>query len=160
MHKKTYEIMKNLGYPQTLIEVVETGIAEVKEKEQFLDTWFTTMGTPEMAIAQIKTLEIKKSKVKEPEINNKELITSLVKKCKRSLDALARKGIVAKILFHGKKWKIESETYHPGIKQLYNACHKHFDTWAKQGTRVIFEFDGTTNWYIITAKKSDQPDLD
>jgi len=155
MDKKTLKIIQNLGYTEDLIKNLRKEISGGSINKKAI-TLLEEIGTPEAAINQIKNIELK---VSEKSSTNKELIESLLKKCRRSLDAFARKAVPARIIFRNKGWVIEAEALHPAIKKLHSTCHKYFDAWAAKGLAVVFQFDSTANWIIITKKKSDQPDL-
>jgi hypothetical protein len=153
MHKKTYSIIKNLGFSDEVIKSIKLKQKNTKRK---LISSLKNLGVPDSALKQIKLLE--KFPVKKPsECTNADLIKSLVKRCKRSLDAFANKGVRAKIVFSDNSWTIYSSDYSKEIEKLHSVCKNYFDEWSARGMTASFYFDSTSSWKIIVAKKTDLP---
>ena len=152
MHKRTHQIIKNLGYDEKIIGQVQ----KKKKINRKTLAYLKDLGLPSMAIKQIKFLENypAKSLLNKP---NKELIESLVKKCRRSLDAFANKGLSAKIVFEEGSWAIYSDDYSKPVEKLHIVCKPYFDEWSAAKTEVTFVFDGSDSWKIVTKKESDLP---
>lgn len=153
--------MQNLGYTEEMISTIEketkTGVFYIK-----LTNALEKLGTPDNAIKLIKVIEAtakKKKQVKAKKRKNKELIEGLIKKCRRSLDAFARKGVQARIIFSRRQWVIEAPEYHPAIKHLHDVCKYHFDDWAEKGVIAVFQFNGSDTWQVITKREEDSPDI-
>jgi len=151
MHKRTYQIIKNLGYTDKVINQLKKRKTESRNTFTFLKK----IGIPELAIKQIKFLENYPNKNMDS-LTNKELIESLIKKCRRSLEAFASKGIQARIVFNDSDWVIYSDDYRKEIEKLHQVCKPYFDEWSAYNINVIFAFDGA-NWKVITKKESDLP---
>lgn len=152
MHNRTYEIIKNLGYDEKVLE-------KTKRKSGFNRKTLAQLkklGLPELALKQIKFFENYPTK-KLSNKTNKELIQSLIKKCKRSLDAFANKNIEAKIVFEDNDWTFYSSVYNKAISKLYVICKPYFDEWSEFDIEVTFLFDGSSSWKVITTKESDLP---
>lgn len=156
MQRESSQIIKNLGYPYEFVSNIEkenkTGI-QAKTINYLKD-----LGIPDSALKQIKSIEIKAAKEKirqDKKRKNKELLDALLKKCRRSLDAFARKGVQARIVFLKKDWIIEAPEYHPAIQHLHEVCKNNFDEYAAKGLVVTFQFTGSENWQIITKTKEE-----
>lgn len=151
MHKKTYTIIKNLGFGDEVIKNFK--------KEPGLDknllAELKKLGIPDAALKQIKSLENKTSE--KPNLTNKELIRILLKRCKRSLDAFASRKHLAKIIFAKNNWTIYSDMYSKEIEKLHIVCKPYFDKLAECGINVILLFEGTDSWKIVVDKKTDLP---
>jgi len=154
MHKKTSEIIKNLGFTQRILDEIKEKLKNPVTKKTL--NYFTDLGVPKLALKQIKYFE-ETPEPEKPKQSNKELIETLVKKCRRSFNAFAKKQVKAKIVFKNNKWLLYSTSYNKNIQRLHEVCKIHFDDWADQGVVVSFTFNGTTSWKISALKKSDLP---
>lgn len=163
MQKESHQIMQNLGYTEEMILTIEketktkTGNFGVK-----LSNILKKLGTPDGAIKQIKIIEAyakRKKYSKQKRRKNKELIETLIKKCKRTLEAFAKKGVQARIVFSRRQWVIEAPEYHPAIQHLHDVCKFYFDEWAEKGINATFHFSGMNTWQVITKREEDSPDL-
>ena len=152
MHKRTTEIIKNLGYDEKIINQVQ----KKKNLNRKTLAYLKKLGVPSMALKQIKFLE-DYSTNSFPEKTNKELIELLIKKCRRSFDAFSNKGNTAKIILKDGDWVILSNEYSKALEKLHIVCKPYFDTWSKANAEVSFVFDGSNSWKIITQKESDLP---
>jgi hypothetical protein len=152
MHERSYQIIRNLGYSDKII----TQLKKRKGSSRKTFTFLKGLGIPDLAIKQIKFLENYPEKNLEGK-DNKELIELLIKKCKRSLDAFANKGIEARIVFTDRDWTIFGSDYNKSMEKLHRVCKPHFDEWSGFGVEVTFSFDGTNSWKVITKKESDLP---
>ena len=119
--------------------------------------YLKTLGLPELALKQIKYFEDYPKKKLDLK-SNKELIEGLIKKCRRSLDAFANKGIKACIVFTEGSWTIYSEEYCKYIEKLHVVCKPYFDEWAAAKVEVSFVFEGSDSWKIVTSKEKDLPE--
>lgn len=152
MHKRTREILSNLGYDEKILN-------QVKKKKKISRktlSYLKNLGLPSSALKQIKFLENYPSKRLESK-NNKELIEALVKKCRRSLDSFANKGVLAKIVFSEGDWTLYASEYSKAIEKLHTVCKPHFDEWSEANVEVTFVFDGSDSWKVVTKKESDLP---
>lgn len=151
MHKRTQQILKNLGYEDKILN-------QKKKFNRKTLGFLKSLGVPPLAIQQIKFLESPPTQnlAGKP---NKELIELLIKKCKRSLDAFANKGCTAKIIFENKDWTLFSNEYNKTIEKLLIVCKPYFDEWSDAGVEVIFQFDDSNTWKIMTNKESDLPGI-
>jgi hypothetical protein len=152
MHKRTYQIIENLGYDDKVLGQVKKKTKVTRKTLAYLKG----LGLPELALKQIKFLEGYPAK-KLLDKSNKELIETLVKKCRRSLDAFANKKIAAKIVFKDHEWTIYSASYPKTIEKLHTVCKPYFDEWSEASIEVTFVFDGSNSWKIVTKKESDLP---
>lgn len=153
MHERSYQILKNLGYSDKII----TQLKKKKSNSRKTFTYLKDLGLPDLAIKQIKFYENYPSKNLEGK-SNKELIELLIKKCKRSLNAFANKGLEAKIVFAKGSWTIYSSEYDKIVEKLHQVCKPYFDEWASYDIEVEFVFDGTSSWKVSTKKESDLPE--
>jgi hypothetical protein len=152
MHERSYQIIRNLGYSDKII----TQLKKRNGSSRKTFTFLKSLGIPDLAIKQIKFLENYPEKKLEGK-DNKKLIELLIKKCKRSLDAFANKGIEARIVFTDGEWTIFSSDYNKSMEKLHRVCKPHFDEWSSFGVEVTFSFDGSDSWKVITQKESDLP---
>jgi len=157
MHKRTSSIFKNLGFGDEAISKIQKAVSKAKTPfNRRLISSLKKLGLPESAIKQIKFLE--DPSLDEEIKSNKELITLLVKKLRRSFDAFTNKEVKAIIVFANQDWAIYAEEYCKEIQHLHEICKPYFDEWCLKNLEVKFEFDGTSTWKIIAPKKSDLPD--
>lgn len=146
MHKRTSNIIENLGYDEAVIKNLRNETKNSDPKSFYLS--LKKLGIPEYAIKQIKDFE----SLDDKQINkssNKDLIRELLKRCKRSLDAFAQKNSPTRIIFKNKNWTIYSEEYNKSVQKLHEACKHNFDDLSIQGLETIIIFDGSTTWKII-----------
>jgi len=153
MHKKSLNIITNLGYSE---EVIKNFKKDSKNDGKSLTNSLRKLGLPENAIQQIKDYEISEAPSKG--LTNKDLIKSLLKRFRRSLDSFAQRGSVARIIFRNKNWIIFAEQYDKSIQKLHEVCKFHFDQFASNNLEVTLVFDGSTTWRIIAPNESDLPD--
>jgi len=106
MHKKTYKIIKNLGFGDEVIKSLKQSQKDARFNKKILND-LKKLGIPDAALKQIKLLENKSVRNKS-NLTNIELINSLAKRCKRSFDAFANKGGKAKIVFWKNKWSMKN----------------------------------------------------
>lgn len=147
-HSRTLEIIKNLGCNDDIIQTL-THLEKSGKKRSGISL-LKKLGFPESALDQIRILESEP----EPEKlgnTNQELLSSLLKKCKRSFDAFAKKGVRAKLQFKKSKnqkivWTLDTK-YDLTVKKFYETNKKWFDKWANQGLIATILFDGTS-WTI------------
>jgi len=159
MHKKTSSIFKNLGFGDEAISNIQKVASKAKTPfNRRMISSLKKLGLPDSALKQIKFLEDLSLDEEEPEISNKELISLLIKKLRRSFDSFANKEIKAIIIFADQNWTIYAEEYGKEIQHLHEICKPHFDEWCLKNLEVKFEFNGTSTWKIIAPKKSDLPD--
>lgn len=152
MHERSYQIIKNLGYSDKII----TQLKKKNGSSRKTFTFLKNLGIPDLAIKQIKFLENYPIKSLEGK-SNKELIELLIKKCKRSLDAFANKGIEARVVFTEGDWTLYSPDYNKSVEKLHRVCKPYFDEWSASNVEVTFSFDGSNSWKVITKKESDLP---
>jgi hypothetical protein len=152
MHKRTHQILKNLGYSDELVEQLNKRARLSKKTLLFL----RKLGLPPLAIKQIKFLENYQNKKLDTK-TNKELIEGLIKKCRRSLDAFANKNVKSRIVFKEGNWTLFAEDYSKPVEKLMRICKPHFDEYSDSNLEVTFFFDGTPSWKVMTNKKSDLP---
>jgi len=158
MHKRTNSIFRNLGFGDEAISNIRKAASKAKIPfNRRMMSSLKKLGLPESALKQIKFLE-DLSLDEEIEISNKELISFLVKKLRRSFDAFSNKEIKTVIVFADQNWTIYAEEYGKEIQHLHEICKPYFDEWCLKNLEVKFEFDGTSTWKIIAPKKSDLPD--
>jgi len=158
MHKRTTDIFKNLGFGDETIANIEKTASKAKTPfNRRMMSSLKKMGMPDTALKQIKYLE-EPILDEDTEHTNKELISLLVKKLRRSFDAFANKDVKAMIIFSEQDWTIYAEEYSREIQHLHEICKPYFDEWCLKNIEVKFEFDGTSTWKIIAPKKSDLPD--
>jgi hypothetical protein len=155
MHKKTLNIIKNLGYDDEVVKDLKTEAKDTDPK--LLNGSLKKLGLPETAIKQIRVLEDldKTVKVKKP---NKSLIEELNKRCRRSIDAFAQKNIAARIIFKNGSWTIYSETYNKPIQKLHETCKIYFDELAISGLDATLVFDGSPTWRLDAPSEPDLSD--
>jgi hypothetical protein len=150
MHKKTYNIIKNLGFGDEIIKSLKQNQKNVGINKKILND-LKKLGVPDAALKQIKSLEQKSSSDKS-NLSNTELINLLAKRCKRSFDAFANKGGKAKILFLKNSWTIYGSEYSKEIERLHTVCKPYFDEWSQIGLQAMIYFDGTECWKILANK--------
>ena len=145
MHKKTFNIIKNLGYDEEVVKDLKSEGKDLNPK--LLNASLKRMGLPDIAIKQIKILEDLNNTVdvKQP---NKNLIEELNKRCRRSMDAFAQKNIATKIIFKKGTWTIYSETYNKYIQRLHETNKMIFDELAASGLDATLVFDGSSVWKL------------
>lgn len=151
MHKRTSNIIENLGYSEDIIKTLKN-----EAKNSDLKSFYVSLkklGLPENAIRQIKDFE--SLDIKNEKLSNKNLIKELLKRCKRSLDAFAQKNIPARIIFKNKNWTIYSGEYNKIIQKLHEACKHNFDDLSIQGLEINIAFDGSTTWKITNEITGD-----
>jgi len=158
MHEKTRSIIKNLGFSDEILQTVDKQTAKAPINRRTLTT-LKRLGIPKSALDQIKYLESDGDTAAEKATTHKELLEALIRKCRRSFDAFANKGIEARIVFSNDDWTIFSETYNRGIEKLHKVCKIYFDEWATHSLNAIFIFDGSSAWKVSTDKESDLPDI-
>ena len=152
MHKKTQDIIANLGFSDTVISALKKQASINSRAVSAL----RKLGIPRTALKQIKALEKGNSALfGKP---NKKILEYLIKKCRRSLDAFSHKGVESKIVFYNRSWTVYSELYDKDIEKLHSVCKPYFDECAACGLRAILSFDGTQFWKVTTDKKADLPD--
>jgi hypothetical protein len=158
MHKKTKDIIENLGFGDEVVELVRKRDADAAISRRTL-TKLKELGMPKLALDQIKVLESGTASAASTATNNKELLESLLRKCRRSLDAFANKNVAARIVFSDNTWTIFSEEYSRPIEKLHKVCKVYFDEWSAHGLKAILIFDGSSTWKVSTDKESDLPDI-
>lgn len=157
MHKKSQTIIKNLGFGKEVIETLKKQKPDAPLSRRSL-TKLKKFGLPKSAIDQIKFLETEASPVGDA-ATNKELLESLIKKCRRSFDAFANKQVAARIIFGKDTWTLYSEEYNRAIEKLHKVCKVYFDIWAEHGLDATLIFDGSSTWKVMTDKESDLPEI-
>ena len=155
MHKKTQDIITNLGFGDVVVRAIRKQTKSAPINRRAVSA-LRQLGIPKTALRQIKALEKGNSVLLGK--SNKEILEHLIKKCRRSLDAFSHKKVEAKIVFHCKSWTIYSEIYDKDIEKLQKICKPYFDECSKCGLKAILSFDGTQFWQVTTDKKSDLPD--
>jgi hypothetical protein len=155
MHKKTFSIIKNLGYDEEVVKDLKSEGKDLNPK--LLSASLKKIGLPDIAIKQIKILEDLNNAVdvKRP---NKSLIEELSKRCRRSFDAFAQKNIAAKIIFKNSNWTIYSEIYNKHIQKLHEIYKMYFDELAISGLDASLVFDGSPVWRLETPSEPDLSD--
>lgn len=152
MHKKTANIIENLGYDEEVVKHLKNVTKNSDAKSFFAS--LKKLGLPDDAIRQIKNFE-DLNIIKKPSLSNKNLIQELLKKCKRSLDAFAQKNTAMRIIFKNHNWTIYSEEYNKSIQKLHETCKHHFDDFSFQNLEATIIFDGSTTWRIISSTEID-----
>lgn len=159
MHKKTLVIIKNLGFTEQLVQDIKqeskTTGGSINRK---IIKLLKEAGTPETAIDQIRSLELKKKGPGRAKKTNKELIESLIGKCKRSFNSFAKKGIQATFIFKNKKWGVQADLDDETVVSFIKSCQKYFNYYALKGVDVTIKFTGTPEWGVHTKKQNDLPD--
>ena len=150
MHSRSYEIVENLGHDKKILD------NKKKTLNRKVLSNLKKLGIPDSAIKQIKFLENYPSSKLDTK-TNKQLIESLIKKCRRSFDAFANKGGEAKIVFEEGDWTLYVTEYDKYVEKLHTVCKPYFDEWSSCELEVSFLFDGTDSWKVITTKESDLP---
>ena len=158
MHKKTRDIIENLGFGDEVVELLRKQ-PEDKALSRRTLTKLKELGLPKLALDQIKLLESSNISSASAAANNKELLEGLLRKCKRSLDAFANKNVAARIVFSSNTWTIYSEEYNRDIEKLHKVCKIYFDEWSSHGLKATLIFDGSSTWKVSTDKESDLPDI-
>ena len=148
MHKKTHSILKNLGVTD---EALRKG-GNTLDRESLLK--LKNLKLPNSAITQIKQYENYPVKAIKGG-NSIELIESLLRKCKRSFDAFAKKRVKAQIAFKDGDWTLYGEEYNKAIQKLHEVCKPYFDAWSSKGLRAIIIFDGTIKWRAKASKNDE-----
>lgn len=149
MHKKTHSILRNLGVNDDALKKMGN---EVLDRESLLK--LKNLKLPSSAISQIKQYENYPARNVKGN-NSISLIESLLKKCKRSLDAFAKKKIKLQIAFKDGDWTIYGEEYNKAIQKLHEVCKPYFDAWSSKGLRAIIVFDGTIKWKAKASKNDE-----
>jgi len=149
MHKRTFQIIKNLGFNDDIINNIKQNTQSLNRKTI---SKLKKLGIPDAAIKQIKFLEdYPHNYIKNT--SNQDLIKTLAKKCKRSLDSFSKKNTPACIVFKNNDWIIYSPQYNKAIENLYKICKPYFDEWCIYDIEATFIFDGSSTWKILTNKK-------
>lgn len=157
MHKKSQTIIQNLGFGKEVLETLKKQPADTPLSRRTI-TKLKEFGLPKAAIDQIKFLEAEAPLVEEG-ASNKEMLETLIKKCRRSFDAFANKQVPARIIFSDGTWTMYSEEYNRTIEKLHKVCKIYFDIWADHGLDATLIFDGSSTWKVSTDKESDLPDI-
>ena len=155
MHKKTEDIITNLGFGDIVVKAIRKQTKSSPINRRAVSA-LKQLGMPRTALKQIKALEKGDSALLGKP--NKEILEHLIKKSRRSLDSFSHKGVEAKVVFNAKSWTIYSEIYDKDIEKLQSICKLYFDECAKCGLKAILSFDGTQFWKVTTDKKADLPD--
>jgi len=142
--KKTYRIIRNLGFNEPDI----TSLREIKSLDKKTLSFFKKLNLPGEAIKQIKDTE-NYSIAKIDNLSNEELKHLLVKKCKRSFDAFARKKIKAVVIFkENESWILYSAAYDKYIQNFHMICKSRFDELESLNLSANVLFNGTEKWLI------------
>jgi len=148
VHKKTHTILKNLG----IVEDSLKDLNSVLDRERLQK--LKTLKLPNSALSQIKQYEDYPVKNISGS-NSVELVESLIKKCKRSFTAFAKKKVKAQIVFKDGNWVIYGEEYDKAIQKLHEVCKPYFDAWSSKGLKALIIFDGTTKWRAKASKNDE-----
>lgn len=129
MHPTTRNILDNLGVETTDLSALKS------------------LGLPKTAIRQIKQLE-KTSLKKLGGLSPQDLADTLIKKCRRSFDSFANKGIPAKLVANKSGWNLFAEEYSVEVENLLKVIKPYMDHWTLYGLQVEFLFDGSPTWSV------------
>lgn len=157
MHERTVTIMRNLGFDESILKPLIKEDSQLEISRKSLRA-LRRLGLPKSALDQIKFLESPEEKIDFSKLTHKELIATILRKCKRTFEAFALREIPARIVFESNEWNIFSETYNREIEKLHKVCKPYFDDCAVNELKVTFAFDGSPTWKIITDKESDLPE--
>lgn len=124
MHVRTQSIIQNLG-----LSIDDTIVSPKNVKN------LESLGLPKSAIEQIKFYETI-SYNQEQTLSKTEWVNWLIKKCRKSLAAFAKKKIPTKIIFKDGDWTIYSEAYNKAILKLQEACKSYFDEFASKQIKL------------------------
>ena len=138
MHTRTRTIAENLS-------ITTAEIGDLYGADRSLNTKaiknLERLGIPAGAIEQIKFFEMLSSDL-EKEYSKDEWIAWLLRKTKKSLNALMKKKTPLKIVFKNMDWNIYSETYTKSILQLHKACKPYFDEFASKDITLLVDLTG------------------
>jgi hypothetical protein len=151
MHKKSINILRGLGFGPSVVSDLEQ-LSSTNSKKEILRL-LKTLKLPIAAAKQIKKIEGFTPSSSISGATNSELLESLLKKCKRSFDAFAKKETSAQIVFVDNNWTLYSEEFDSNICKLHKVCKPHFDIWANEGLQTSIIFDGTSKWKTKTKNK-------
>jgi len=99
------------------------------------------LGIPSIAIEQIKFFEMLAVDL-EKSYSKDEWIAWLLRKTKKSLNALMKKKVPLKIIFKDVDWVMYSETYTKSILQLHKACKPYFDEFSSKDITLLIDLTG------------------
>jgi len=138
MHTRTRTIAENLS-------ISATEIGALYGPDRSLNTKaiknLENLGLPEAAIEQIKFFEMLSADL-EKKYTKDEWIAWLLRKTKKSLNAIMKKKTPLKIIFKNIDWNIYSETYTRSILQLHKACKPYFDEFASKDITLLIDLTG------------------
>jgi hypothetical protein len=138
MHTRTRTIAENLS-------INPTEIGALYGTDQSLNTKaiknLENLGVPEAAIEQIKFFEMLSADL-EQEYSKDGWIAWLLRKTKKSLNAIMKKKVPLKIVFKNADWNIYAETYTKNILQLHKACKPYFDEFSSKDITLMIDLTG------------------
>jgi hypothetical protein len=138
MHTRTRTIAENLS-------INSNEIGDLYGKDRSLNIKaiknLENLGIPGAAIEQIKFFEMLSADL-EQEYSKDEWIAWLLRKTKKSLNAIMKKKVPLKIVFKNVNWNIYSETYTKNILQLHKACKCYFDEFASKDITLMIDLTG------------------
>jgi len=142
VHEKTRLILENFGYSSDYIQELD--------KQQLAHT-LKELKLPTEAIAQIDSYE-KPSKKTIRGSSSKEVLESLIKRCKKTFGAFSKKDVKAMIIFNKQNWTIFSEDYNKYIQKLHATCKPYFDAAAAKNLVAVVSFTSKNTWKASLIK--------
>lgn len=138
MHTRTRTIAENLS-----ISVTEIGTLYSPDRSLNTEAIknLENLGIPDAAIEQIKFFEMLSADL-EQEYSKDGWIAWLLRKTKKSLNAIMKKKTPIKIVFKNADWNIYSETYTRSVLQLHKACKPYFDEFSSKDITLLIDLTG------------------